>query len=98
DDLVTGVQTCALPICPTCRRGIDGRETEITSHPARRRIRFHRAGLGETLSGGGGGNAAAGPARADGGGRSVLGSGETVPRRDPRSEERRVGDGWRCGW
>src|SRR5207244_10441668 len=67
DDLVTGVQTCALPIFDA-RHGSAGR---------RSRTRDLRAGAMD-------------PGRCH----AASAAGE----RSARSEERRVGKGWRCWW
>src|SRR5437867_5352300 len=84
DRTVTGVQTCALPIYPPRGNQSDRRGRR------RRRGRDRRAGpqlTGPPLGLGRGRRAAAGegPPRA-------------LPRVAGRSEERRVGKEWRCGW
>src|SRR5258708_8548007 len=45
DDLVTGVQTCALPICNGRRAGFTTREA-VVPRGNRNRLHYHRIGVG----------------------------------------------------
>src|SRR5690606_41093556 len=94
---VTGVQTCALPIFPSCARCL-GRASALGAIS----LAVLMSGCGGKARGpvdrgsgtGGSGGAAGNPADAAGGGDAEDGE----PGGLARSEERRVGREWGGGW
>src|SRR5205823_15040142 len=97
DKLVTGVQTCALPILPSCLRGQLTQREHTQRQPRDRRDVLHAVDLIRDRS--------VHDLRAEVG-LPQKRPGPRVERlkisiaaaREERSEERRVGKGWRMGW
>src|SRR5206468_8147833 len=96
DLIVTGVQTCALPISATVRERARKKPARVIGKKARMKTTVVNS-IGAPLRPDGrppGGNAS-GPAKPDP--RLPL-SGDVAAGHQTRSEERRVGKGWRSRW
>src|SRR5205807_5110865 len=91
DYKVTGVQTCALPIYTSRTITESSRSDRLCSAPTlrTRTARSKRSSRGRTRWSGRSGHGT--------GERSIKRRNSRAARGDPRSEERRVGKGWRAG-